>query len=163
MADPEFPKQGAPTPEAGAPTYYLAKFIPKPHQNERNCTKAGRVRIPSAPPLIHQLKCSQGRQGKRCGRTAETFQILNHWIRQIHEKNSSLRSRPIFPNTVRTGHRCYLFLANLTCFWITEWLMKEFYNSNLHRSVSAFILLDLWIIGKRTLLNLKTPYIKNLK
>ena len=29
VADPGFPRQGAPIPEFGAKTYYLARFFPK--------------------------------------------------------------------------------------------------------------------------------------
>ena len=36
VADPGFPREGAPTSKVEAQTYYLAKFFPKLHKNEKN-------------------------------------------------------------------------------------------------------------------------------
>ena len=52
VADPGFPRRGAPTSKMGASTYYLAKFFP-----DFNCMKMkefgprGRARVPDAIPL----------------------------------------------------------------------------------------------------------------
>ena len=46
----DFPDGGAPTPEGGAPTYYLTNFSQKLHENEENLTQRGGARVP-APPL----------------------------------------------------------------------------------------------------------------
>ena len=37
----DFPDGGAPTPEGGAPTYYLTNFSQKLHENEENLTQRG--------------------------------------------------------------------------------------------------------------------------
>ena len=47
MADPGFPRGGAPTPE-GTPTYYLANFFQKLHENEEISGQRG-ARVPRAP------------------------------------------------------------------------------------------------------------------
>ena len=50
MADPGFPRRGggAPTLESGVKTYYLTRFLPKLHENERNWTgEGGGLHIPS--------------------------------------------------------------------------------------------------------------------
>ena len=38
MANPGIPRRGAPTPEAGTPTFFFAKKLPKLHENERKWT-----------------------------------------------------------------------------------------------------------------------------
>ena len=47
----DFPDGGAPTPERGAPTYYLTNFSQKLHENEENLTPEGGARVPAPPPL----------------------------------------------------------------------------------------------------------------
>ena len=44
----DFPEEGALTPKGGAPTYYLANFSRKLHENEEILGRGGRV--PRAPP-----------------------------------------------------------------------------------------------------------------
>ena len=46
----DFPEEGALTPKAGAPTYYLANFSRKLHENEEIWDQRGGAR-PSRPPL----------------------------------------------------------------------------------------------------------------
>ena len=46
----DFPDGGAPTPEGGAPTYYLTNFSQKLHENEENLTQRGGARVPAPPP-----------------------------------------------------------------------------------------------------------------
>ena len=51
VADPGFPRGGAPTPEGGgAPTYYLANFSRKLHENKEILGPRGGARVPCAPP-----------------------------------------------------------------------------------------------------------------
>ena len=50
----DFPDGGAPTPEGGAPTYYLTNFSQKLHENEENLTQRGgraSLRPPLDPPM----------------------------------------------------------------------------------------------------------------
>ena len=47
----DFPKEGAPTPRGGAPTYEFAKFSQKLHEIERIWTPRGGGARPSRPPL----------------------------------------------------------------------------------------------------------------
>ena len=44
----DFPEEGALTPKGGAPTYYLANFSQKLHENEEILGRGERV--PRAPP-----------------------------------------------------------------------------------------------------------------
>ena len=47
----DFPEEGALTPKGGAPTYYLANFSRKLHENEENFgPEGGGERVPRAPP-----------------------------------------------------------------------------------------------------------------
>ena len=51
----DFPDGGAPTPEGGAPTYYLTNFSQKLHENEENLTQRGgraSLRPPLDPPML---------------------------------------------------------------------------------------------------------------
>ena len=50
VADPEFPKGGGANPKGGAPTYYLANFSRKLHENEEILGQSG-GREGRAPPL----------------------------------------------------------------------------------------------------------------
>ena len=51
MADPGFPRGGGTNPKGGgAPTYYLANFSRKLHENEEILDQRGGAR-PSRPPL----------------------------------------------------------------------------------------------------------------
>ena len=55
VADPGFPRGGAPTPEGGAPTYYLANFSRKLHENKEILgPRGGRASLapPLDPPMI---------------------------------------------------------------------------------------------------------------
>ena len=45
----DFPEEGAPTPQGGAPTYGFAKISQKPHEIERIWTPGGGARVPCAP------------------------------------------------------------------------------------------------------------------
>ena len=45
----DFPEEGALTPKGGAPTYNLANFSRKLHENEEILGRAGRASL--APPL----------------------------------------------------------------------------------------------------------------
>ena len=69
VVDPGFPRRGTPTPEMGmeAKTCYLARFFRKSHENERNWTKGGGGRIPSAPPWIRQWKQTKNAKGDALG------------------------------------------------------------------------------------------------
>ena len=47
----DFPEEGALIPKGGAPTYYLANFSRKLHENEEILGRGGgRGRVPRAPP-----------------------------------------------------------------------------------------------------------------
>ena len=48
----DFPEEGAPTPQGGAPIYEIAKFSEKLHEIERIWTPGGGggARVPRAPP-----------------------------------------------------------------------------------------------------------------
>ena len=46
----DFPDGGAPTSKVGAPTYYLAKFLPKTAWKWKNLDREGGARVPGAPP-----------------------------------------------------------------------------------------------------------------
>ena len=48
VADPGFPRGGAPTPE-GTPIYYFGHFFRKLHENEEILGQRG-SRVPHAPP-----------------------------------------------------------------------------------------------------------------
>ena len=50
VADPGFPRRGGANPKGGAPTYYLANFSRKLHENEEILGQRGGTR-PSHPPL----------------------------------------------------------------------------------------------------------------
>ena len=52
----DFPEEGAPTPQGGAPTYEIAKFSEKLHEIERIWTPGGGAR-PSRPPLRSANAC----------------------------------------------------------------------------------------------------------
>ena len=52
----DFPEEGAPTPQGGAPTYEIAKFSEKLHEIERIWTPRGGAR-PSRPPLDPPMTC----------------------------------------------------------------------------------------------------------
>ena len=47
----DFPEEGAPTPQGGAPTYEFVEFSPKLHEIERISTPGGGGRASPAPPL----------------------------------------------------------------------------------------------------------------
>ena len=49
VADPRFPRRGALTQE-GAPTYYLANFSRKLHENEEILGQRGKGDVSLAPP-----------------------------------------------------------------------------------------------------------------
>ena len=49
VADPGFPRGGGANPKGGAPTYYLANFSRKLHENEEIWGQGG-ARVPRAPP-----------------------------------------------------------------------------------------------------------------
>ena len=50
VADPGFPRGGGANPKGGrAPTYYLANFSRKLHENEEILGRGG-ARVPRAPP-----------------------------------------------------------------------------------------------------------------
>ena len=55
MADPGFPRGGGANPKEGAPTYYLANFSKKLHENEEIWGQRG-GRVPRAPPLDPPLR-----------------------------------------------------------------------------------------------------------
>ena len=48
MVDPGFPRGGGANPKGGAPTYYLANFSRKLHENEEILGRGG-ARVPRAP------------------------------------------------------------------------------------------------------------------
>ena len=50
VADPGFPRGGGANPKGGAPTYYLANFSRKLHENEEILGQRGGARVPRAPP-----------------------------------------------------------------------------------------------------------------
>ena len=50
VADPGFPKGGGANPKGGSPTYYLANFCRKLHENEEILGQRGGARVPRAPP-----------------------------------------------------------------------------------------------------------------
>ena len=50
VADPGFPRGGGTNPKWGEPTYYLANFSRKLHENEEILGQRGGAR-PSRPPL----------------------------------------------------------------------------------------------------------------
>ena len=59
VADPGFPRGGGANPKGGgAPTYYLANFSWKLHENEEILGQRGGARIPRAPPLDPPLYLS---------------------------------------------------------------------------------------------------------
>ena len=49
VADPGFPRGGGANPKGGAPTYYLANFSRKLHENEEILGQRG-GHVPRAPP-----------------------------------------------------------------------------------------------------------------
>ena len=49
VADPGFPRGGGTNPKGGAPTYYLANFSRKLHENEEILGRGGRASL--VPPL----------------------------------------------------------------------------------------------------------------
>ena len=49
VADPGFPRGGSANPKGGAPTYYLANFSQKLHENEEILGRGG-ARVPCTPP-----------------------------------------------------------------------------------------------------------------
>ena len=49
VADPGFPRGGSANPKGGVPTYYLANFSRKLHENEEILGRGGAR--PSRPPL----------------------------------------------------------------------------------------------------------------
>ena len=51
VVDPEFLGRGRQAPKVGAPTYYLANFLQKLHENERNWTQGACVPDARPPPL----------------------------------------------------------------------------------------------------------------
>ena len=51
VADPGFPRGGGVNPKGGAPTYYLANFSRKLHENEEILGKGG-PHVPRAPPPL---------------------------------------------------------------------------------------------------------------
>ena len=51
MADPGFPRGGGANPKGGVPTYYLANFSRKLHENEEILGQRGGGARPSRPPL----------------------------------------------------------------------------------------------------------------
>ena len=55
VADPGFPWGGGANPQRGAPTYYLANFSRKLHENEEILGRGGAR--PSRPPLDPPLTC----------------------------------------------------------------------------------------------------------
>ena len=55
VADPGFPRIGGAKPKGGAPTYYLANFSRKLHENEEILGRGGAR--PSRPPLDPPLEC----------------------------------------------------------------------------------------------------------
>ena len=50
VADPGFPRGWGANPKGGAPTYYLANFSQKLHENEEILGQSGGGRVPRAPP-----------------------------------------------------------------------------------------------------------------
>ena len=58
VADPGFPRGGSANPKGGAPTYYLANFSRKLHENEEILDQRGSARpsrSPLDPPLLLYL------------------------------------------------------------------------------------------------------------
>ena len=51
VADPGFPRGGGANPKGGAPTYYLANFCQKLHENEEILGQRGEGRASLAPLL----------------------------------------------------------------------------------------------------------------
>ena len=51
MADPGFPRGGGTNPKGGVPTYYLANFCQKLHENEENLGQTGGGHASLVPPL----------------------------------------------------------------------------------------------------------------
>ena len=67
VPDPGFPRRGGANPKGGAPTYYLAHFSRKQHENEEILGQRGEVR-PSRPPYIRHclvLGKSKSREWKQ--------------------------------------------------------------------------------------------------
>ena len=60
VADPGFPRGGGAKPRGGAPTYYLANFSQKLHENEEISGQRGEgardARPPLDPPLPMNIK-----------------------------------------------------------------------------------------------------------
>ena len=54
VADPGFPRGGGTNPKGGVPTYYLANFSPKLHENEEILDQRGHASLasPLDPPLL---------------------------------------------------------------------------------------------------------------
>ena len=50
VADLGFPRGGGANPKGGPPTYYLANFFRKLHENEEILGQRGGARVPRAPP-----------------------------------------------------------------------------------------------------------------
>ena len=55
----DFPEEGALSPKGGVPTYYLANFCRKLHENEEILGQRGGAR-PSRPPLDPPLPITMG-------------------------------------------------------------------------------------------------------
>ena len=57
VADPGFPRGGGANPKGGAPTYYLANYSRKLHENEEILGQRGAasLALPLDPPLIYLL------------------------------------------------------------------------------------------------------------
>ena len=80
----DFPEEGALTPKEGAPTYYLANFSRKLHENEEILGRGGArdARPPLDPPLIWYLLdfCAQ--------KNPQSCNITNHsrWIFRLIQR-----------------------------------------------------------------------------
>ena len=82
VADPGFPRGGGANPKGGVPTYYLANFSRKLHENEEILGQRGGAH-PSCPPLDPPLEIKEilvrggGRRSRRPPKSANVkWQLL---------------------------------------------------------------------------------------
>ena len=58
VADPGFPRRGAPTSKVGAPTYYFANFLPKNSMRMKEVGPGGgRTSLAQPPTSANEFRC----------------------------------------------------------------------------------------------------------
>ena len=104
MADPGFPRGGGANPRGGAPTYYLANFSRKLHENEEILGRGG-GRVPGArldPPLV------SNRGSRVCRISAHSHTRTRIWVRitiRIDSVRIGLWLQLYFKRNIHTTHK----------------------------------------------------------